>query len=64
MFVLFGVYLLQLAVADDAVCYSQPLDEPIASRDGDFIIAGIFNIGRCPLKHSALPNTRVQGQNK
>ena len=41
-----GCYeVLKLAVAEDTDCHSQPLDEPIASRDGDFIIAGIFNIG-------------------
>ena len=27
-------------------CFSRPLDEPVAYLDADYIIAGLFNIGR------------------
>ena len=32
--------------SDDEVCKVQYLDTPIASKDGDFIIGGLFQIGR------------------
>ena len=32
-------------MGDEATCYSKSVEEPIVDKPGDFIIAGIFNIG-------------------
>ena len=31
--------------SDETVCYSESVEHPIAEKSGDYIIAGIFNVG-------------------
>ena len=38
--------ILPLIDSKDTVCTTRPLDEPLASQDGDFLMVGIFNIGK------------------
>ena len=42
-----GVILLAAAVlvVTGEVCYSDAINQPIIEKDGDYIIAGVFNAG-------------------
>jgi hypothetical protein len=50
---LFRMLLMLMVCCDQTVCFSKSLEEPIVEKSGDFIIAGIFNVGE--LREEANP---------
>ena len=46
--------LLFPRVTATEVCYSEDVDKPIFQKRGDFIIAGIFNLGSLEEKFNKL----------
>ena len=56
----FIVIALQPIDSKDSVCSARPLDQPLAYQDGDFIIVGIFNIGKVKYIYDEKLNVTVE----